>query len=124
MVGDSLVLNCPEDGSFFAYSIGDINTYFRSPGFTDQDDLTDDARCIKNQLYRIDKNNSVRKAVVDVNAQYVMLLDLGGEITADRHTYGYYDPQEWEGFNQITDSTPGFEVVLSEGDMRLYKIVD
>lgn len=124
VVGDSMVLNCPEDGSFFAYSVGDINTYFRSPGFTDRDNLTEDARYIKNQLYDIEQNDSVRQAVADVNAQYVMLLDYGGEITADRHTYGYYDPGEWKGFNQIADDTPGFEVVLSEGDMRLYRIVD
>ena len=32
------------------------------------------------------------------------------------------DNELWSGIRAIDDSTPGFETVLSEGDMRLYRI--
>lgn len=28
----------------------------------------------------------------------------------------------WEGLANLTDDTPGFETILADGDMRLYKI--
>ena len=35
---------------------------------------------------------------------------------------GYLD-EEWVGIDGIRDDTPGFRVLLSQGDMRLYEIV-
>ena len=29
----------------------------------------------------------------------------------------------WRGLVELDDETPGFEVILSEGDMRLYRVV-
>ena len=40
----------------------------------------------------------------------------------NRYLFSYY-PDQWTGIDAINDQTPGFEVVLSEGDMRLYRIV-
>lgn len=34
-----------------------------------------------------------------------------------------YVPDEWAGIDAVNDETPGFELVLREGDMRLYRIV-
>ena len=34
-----------------------------------------------------------------------------------------YHPDEWAGIDSVNDETPGFEIVLSQGDMRLYRIV-
>ena len=34
-----------------------------------------------------------------------------------------YVPDEWAGIDAVNDGTPGFELVLREGDMRLYRIV-
>ena len=34
----------------------------------------------------------------------------------------FLDENDWKGITSITDTTPGFKVVLSEGDMRLYEI--
>ena len=28
----------------------------------------------------------------------------------------------WKGLANLTDDTPGFETILADGDMRLYKI--
>lgn len=123
ITGDSLVLNNPEDGSFFAYPISGLNVYYRSSGLTNDSTLTPESYLIKNNLHRFSQSKAVQLAIDNIGAEFVMLLDMGGQITAERHTYGYYDPQEWAGLNQIDDATPGFEVILSKGDMRLYKIV-
>ena len=122
IVGDDLVLNCPEDGSMFAYGLNGMNVYFRSPGIVGKNGLTDVAASVKQSLYLLGSDPALLDELDSLGAKYVLLLDLGGEITADRHTYGYYDPDEWAGFNKIDDSTPGLKVVLSEGDMRLYEI--
>ena len=123
IAGNQLVLNSPEDGSFFGYGLVGLNTYYRQTAITDDANQTRDSLLIKNDLYKYGSDPAVNAAVKNIGAKYVMLLDQGGEITAERHTYGYYDPDEWCGFNSITDSTSGFNLILSEGDCRLYEIV-
>ena len=51
-------------------------------------------------------------------------LDQNGSEPAGGTMYGIrFDAADWQGIFSIADDTPGFEVVLSEGDMRLYRIV-
>lgn len=53
-----------------------------------------------------------------------MRLDSGADHASGLRTKGYrYKPEDWAGIESVTDETPGFEVVLADGDMRLYKIV-
>jgi hypothetical protein len=35
-----------------------------------------------------------------------------------------FNTKVWRGLIKVDDETPGLETLLSEGDMRLYKIVD
>ena len=35
---------------------------------------------------------------------------------------GYFDPNEWKGILNITEETPGFTCLISDGEMRLYLI--
>ena len=54
------------------------------------------------------------------NIHYLILLDAGrsdGGLYSDP-----YKESEWEGIASVTDETPGFKVLLSEDDMRLYEI--
>ena len=37
---------------------------------------------------------------------------------------GSFREQDWLGLSSISDETPGFKTVLSQGDMRLYEITD
>lgn len=117
----SLVINSPEDGSLFAYGVNGINTYFRHPT---TGSLTDDANMIREGLDTIAESEEVRRAVKDVSAEYVLLLDQG--VPYDEGKWLLQTTEDslkrWDGINRITDETPGFETVLSDGDMRLYKI--
>ena len=60
-------------------------------------------------------------AVEKAGARYVMLLD---EKSYDDRTVVKlrYKEEDWVGIESITQDTPGFTLVLSEGDMRLYRI--
>ena len=63
----------------------------------------------------------VQQAVSDFGAEYLLLLDYQNENGSGMYSGGY-DASDWQGVLSVTDETPGFEVVLSEGDMRLYRI--
>ena len=40
-----------------------------------------------------------------------------------KHVFSYR-PEDWDGIDAIGGSVGGFEVVLEEGNMKLYKIID
>ncbi|MBF4808198.1 MAG: hypothetical protein HXK26_05835 [Lancefieldella rimae] len=70
---------------------------------------------IRTKLNQISNDQEVQKAVKDIGAHYVILLD-----TDNPALLG--DQKEVFPGLQITDNTPGFEVVLAEGPYRLYRI--
>lgn len=120
IVGDDIVYNIPYDGSFLAYQSDGLRTIYRLP-YTGSGQ-NDDQKIIQAQLYDYATNDKVREAVANTDAQYVMMLDYG-HIPYHKSWPEYY-PSVWEGITAIDENTPGFELVLSEGDMRLFKIVE
>ena len=131
---DSLIINSPNDGSAFAYALYDANVYYREFKLPSLEGEKEESIVIRASLDEISSNEDVAEAVDTIRAQYVLLLDQGAaedlENTQDKYEevpersflWSYY-PDQWSGIEGITDNTPGFEVLLSEGDMRLYRIV-
>ena len=120
----ALVLNSPNDGSVWAYGANDLNTYYRHT--RPWSDIEQSA-LIREHLSEYATNEDVQNAVKYTGAEYVLLLDKN--VAYDKGIWlGQYhekDGDDWVGINSIDDDTPGFEVVLAEGDeMRLYKIQD
>ena len=144
---DAVILNLPYDGSIFSYGMNDLDVYFHSSWLDLPWDINADGgpeSIVRSRLVDIATDPEVRNAVDEIGAEYVLLLDQGiesnlRELDEDPNEVGLqlgvgiewprsiyvntYTPEWWEGITSITDSTPGFEVVLSEGDMRLYRIV-
>ena len=120
IVGNDLVLNCPVDGSAFAYAMSDINIYYRNYQIWD---LDDEAKLLVKGLSELDTNEGIRQTVDGLDAKYVLLLDEGFEPDSTVF-WKYYSDSKWSGFAEITDETAGLDLVLSEGDMRLFRIVD
>lgn len=121
----SLIINVPDDGSTFAYSVNDMNMYYRYLRTYGVDYETADSFFIRNGLANITYSPGVLEAVRHVGAHYVVLLDQGGDAYSQRqrrYLFTYENGKNWQGILSITDNTPGFEVVLAEGDMRLYRI--
>lgn len=119
---DALIINVPDDGSAFAFAADDLRTYFRHTRDYDVPNETMESRIIRDNLCDIATRDDVRKAVSAIDGQYVLQLDQGEPYVASPHLFTYGEGEQWRGIDSIHDNTPGFEVVLAKGDMRLYKI--
>ena len=119
IVGEDLVINYPGDGSIFAYSGNDLCIYYRTTKFKGESDA---ARTIRKHLYKYGKNENVQAAVRSTGATYVLKLDHGVSYEDGTWFNQFSRPERWTGIEKVGDDTAGFTVVLSEGDMRLYRI--
>lgn len=128
---DELIINEPDDGSIFLYGLDGMRTYYRYfTGYGLESGESEDSFLIRGHLDEIATNAEVKEAIERLGAEYVLVLDQGeveprgpnGEARRFLPVHGV-SKEAWQGIVDITDETPGFEVVLSEGDMRLYRIV-
>lgn len=120
---NELILNEPNDGSGFLYALFDAkNIYYKRFNLPSAGE-NPDSILIRSSLDTLSTNSEVAEAVRGIGAKYVLLLDQGGDPEKRVHFWSYY-PEQWVGFSRITDETSGFKVVMAEGDMRLYEIVD
>lgn len=116
----ALIVNQPYDGSLFAYSLDDLNLYYRDISGYGGEDERPESSTIRCRLAAEASNPSVRDAVLTTGAEYLLVLDR--DVERMKELFFLYDPAVWEGIEGVVDETPGFEMVLSEGDMRLYRI--
>lgn len=127
---DQPLINSPDDGSIFLYGYEGLRTYYRYlTGYSPESNESEDSAAIRQGLYRIAEDERVQQAVRSIGAEYVLVLDQGKDqdLGSDRERRRFVlkddiDNELWSGIRAIDDSTPGFETVLSEGDMRLYRI--
>lgn len=121
---DALVINQPNDGSLFAYGVNNLNTYYRFiiRGDSIPSNETSDSEIIRTKLNEYQNNKEVQKAVSNIGAQYVLLLDANKSWEDMPKLPQSSKPDNWVGIDSINDLTPGFEIVLEQDDMRLYKI--
>ncbi len=118
---NALVINAAPDGSMWSYGVNGLNTYYRDIKVKGH---TDDAVLIRESLSRYAQDSRVREAVARTGATYVLLLDKDVPYGDGWWLWQYeWDDQVlWAGITSVDDDTPGFSLVLSEGDMRLYRI--
>ena len=98
-----------------------LNTLFRRSATAGPSGSEPYATVLRTKLCDYTASDEVREAVEKTGARYVMLLD---EKSCDDRTVVKlrYKEEDWVGIESITQDTPGFTLVLSEGDMRLYQI--
>ena len=117
---DALIINVPSDGSAWVYGIEGTNLFFRRSKDTG---MADDKTCevIRLHLKDASSNEEVQKILEDYDAHYVLLLDVksGENRTVTSHRY---KEENWVGIESIDENTPGFTLLLSDGDMRFYHI--
>lgn len=121
IAGCDCVVNVPSDGSCWSYGVEGINTMFRRSATAGPSGSEPYATVLRTKLCDYTASDEVREAVEKTGARYVMLLD---EKSYDDRTVVKlrYKEEDWVGIESITQDTPGFTLVLSEGDMRLYRI--
>lgn len=124
MVGndDCVIINVPNDGTAWCYGTDGLRVLFRRTGDNGSNSFPKETnKIIRTQLANIATDPAVQQAVRDVDARYVILLDdpSGENPTKDPSRY---EEEKWRGVESITPDTPGFTLLLSEGDMRFYEI--
>ena len=122
VAGDDLIINFPLDGSAYAYALDGLNTYMRRYNYTY---MNEDSRYLAAHLYALATDAQSREIIDRIDAKYVLLLDMDEYASEESTIYeNGYSAKRWAGMTRLDDDTPGFEIVLSKGDMRLYRIVD
>ncbi len=123
----SLVLNVPDDGSVFAYGINGLRTYYRdyrtyvNAAHTNRSPESERSVLIREHIDEVATNREVQDALRENDCHYLLLLDRTHSMSTQVHLFSYNE-ELWSHFQMIDDGTPGFEIVLQEGDMRLYRI--
>ncbi len=115
----AVIANVPQDGSLWAYGTNNLHVLWRFPNGYDASERAASA-ILRKRLNRIASDPEVLQTAHDLNVQYVLILNNVVDYT--NALTSTYKPGTFRGITQITDTTPGFEVVLEEGSMRLYKI--
>ncbi|MEF2827947.1 MAG: DUF6541 family protein [Eggerthellaceae bacterium] len=121
LAGHDCVVNVPSDGSCWSYGVEGLNTLFRRSATAGPLGSEPYATVLRTKLCNYATSDEIREAVEKTGARYVMLLD---DKSCDDRTVVKlrYKEEDWVGIESITQDTPGFTLVLSEGDMRLYRI--
>lgn len=121
---DALVLNLPYDGSVYAYGVSGLNTYWRYMSGYDEENERElpGSRLVRRELAgALDGSRpEVLEALADSGVEYLLVLTRDQEEMLA--SYVPYRPRDWRGIQPLGDDTPGLEVLLAEGDMRLYRI--
>lgn len=117
----SLIVNVPSDGSSWSYGVEGLSVLYRRSSDWGGTETSEESALIRTQLCDIESSPAVRDVVDRLGAKYVLILDdqSGDERTVSKLRYA---PEKWRGIESITPETPGFKLLLSEGDMRLYEI--
>ena len=71
----ALIVNQPYDGSLFAYSLDDLNLYYRDISGYGGEDERPESSTIRCRLAAEASNPSVRDAVLTTGAEYLLVLD-------------------------------------------------
>lgn len=114
---EDAVINLPYDGSIVAYGIAGLKSYYLERYGYQGEHETPESALIRTELSDVSTRADVLAAVQSTGCRYVLILK------RDKEDIVYnFDKSLWLGISGISDETPGFTPVLSEGDMRLYRI--
>ena len=119
---DAVVINSPNDGSGFLYALQNAKVLYREFALPPIENEKRESEIIRHGLNKVATDQSVKDAVDSFNAKYLLVLDLGCDGDEDSEYFWSYWPDQWDGIDAVNDETPGFTTLLSEGDMRLYRI--
>lgn len=124
-VGDSVVLSYPGNGTAAAYGLDGINTLYREAGgatydeTNENDTLAHDQMVIASGADEVATDATVRAAMQDVGAKYVLILPMSD---AD-YEYERFSPEStYAGLLAVNEETPGYRLVMEENGMKLLKI--
>lgn len=122
ITGDDVVINSPFDGTAFLYGVTGVQFYYRSLLTSPENNPNEPAesRAFRHSLYSYTTNADAATAIKKTGAKYVLLLD-SAQKKKRKHVFTY-QAKDWTGIASVEKAKKGFELILKEGDMRLYRI--
>ena len=117
---DDVVLNNPFDGSMMSYGLNGLPVYYRSISDYGSPSQTEDSIVLREHMSDLETDEAVQDALDNVSADYLLVLE--NDQQRMELFYPTYGQASWIGFESIDEHTPGLELVLSDGEMKLYKI--
>ena len=121
ITGGSLLLNDPYDGSVVAYGLSDLNVYWRYYyRYFGKAPETDTSVYLRLNIADVASDPEVQRLCRELGIEYVVRFS--------RHEFFGIFCRDWDGINQfasilsIDEDTPGFELVLEDNGMQLYRI--
>ena len=124
IVGDDTVANSTYDGSLYLYGTNDIRMLYRTnDGIANKRGPldTEGTQLVRTSLDQIATNEDVRAEAERLGIRWVLQMDVTGR---SQLATSFYRPEDWAGIESIDESTPGFELVYKDRDIRLYRIVE
>jgi len=118
----AVVANNPCDGSVFAYGACDVHVLYRQITGLDGENERAESVLIRLSLNEYSFNPAVKDAVESVGVEYVVQLVPPTDSEDEWSIFADDGSEMWPGIMAVDESTPGFTLVLEDGDMRLYKV--
>lgn len=114
-----LVLNNALDGSVFYYPAFGVNVVFRT-GSSGQGD--DSGSVLAKHIASYMSDPDTMELVKSCDIRYVLQLDSGSFPSEESSFEPGYNPSKWIGIQSVRANTPGFELIYSKGDIKLYRL--
>lgn len=123
IVGDSVVLSYPGNGSAAAYGLDGINTLYRTATPADSlgkregaDNFAYIQSLIAARADKVASDPAVQSAMQDIEAKYVLVLPT---TTSDYEYDRFADQTSYAGLLAVGEDTPGYHLVMEEDGMKL-----
>lgn len=117
------IMNNAFDGSPFLYGTSGLNLYYRYlPVNFSPEDADDPGVRLASTLVDYTSDSETMALVRRYNVGYVLQLDSNYDKTGDGSMYPIYTAKDWKGIQAVSEDTPGFKLVYSSGDIRLYRL--
>lgn len=120
----AIVANNPYDGSIFAYGEYDIHVLYRSNSSYGGESESQSSVIVREGISDYAVDESVRDAVERLGIEYVLLLKVDSEPLNYFSSVLGDGTELWPSLYEINEDTPGFTLILEEGEMRLYRLDD
>ena len=120
LVGDAVVLNDPYDGSVISYGADGLHTYYRYARDYGEGKETEDSIYLRAHISDVASDKEVQRILKEQDVHYLMKLSHD-----DYHDAFFMGAELLGRFVEVEDidnDTPGFEAVLEEDGMVLYRI--
>ena len=119
----AIVANYPYDGSIAAYGAYDLHVLHRNMTSAPGGGEKESSALVRESLDKIATDDAVREAAQSHGIEYVIKLHIDDVGAMYPGAVECADEKNWRGILSITPDTPGFELVLSQDDLELYRVV-